>query len=204
METSSGNLLILRKMINIISSTPSENSSTKVIAKYIASYLRKKATTEVRCFPMQKINKITIDEYSSQKTYDVIRTIKEIAVEESSSFVFIVPEENGGIPNILKHFLALAGTSYLKNYFTNKKAILIGISADNYGNSVGVNQLEAILQHLEIEVLPKHLLIKNIEQSIESPQYINLDTKKEIHIKLKQLLNQKLCSKKSLLVPLPL
>ena len=85
-------------------------------------------------------------------------------VDETSHFVFVVPEYNASIPGILKLFIDACA---YPNSFKGKSVALIGIAAGGLGNEPGIRHLDEIMRCFGAEVCNAHLHLANIRQKLQ-------------------------------------
>jgi NAD(P)H-dependent FMN reductase len=69
-------------------------------------------------------------------------------ITEADKFIFIAPEYNGSIPGVLKTFI----DGIPPKNWTDKKALLIGLSDGHAGNMRGLEHLTGILHYLKVHV----------------------------------------------------
>lgn len=91
-------------------------------------------------------------------------------VDETTKFVFIVPEYNGSFPGVLKTFLD--GLRY-PDSFNNKKVALVGISAGVLGNAVGLGHLNDILSYMGTDVLGLRMKLGNMKAHFNGEEFTN-------------------------------
>jgi chromate reductase, NAD(P)H dehydrogenase (quinone) len=100
--------------------------------------------------------------YLSSDSHPGFQDIQAL-VDQTSHFVFVVPEYNGSIPGILKLFIDAC--SY-PDSFRGKSAVLVGIAAGNGGNEKGLGHLDDILTYFGMQVHPERLAIPKIRQRL--------------------------------------
>ncbi len=86
-------------------------------------------------------------------------------VDESSHFVFVVPEYNGSFPGILKLFIDACD---YPDSFRHKSAVLVGIAAGKDGNVRGLAHLEEVLAYFGMTVHAQNLTLPRIRQRLEA------------------------------------
>ena len=69
-------------------------------------------------------------------------------IEKASAFIFIVPDYNGGFPGVLKAFIDTVDPKL----WTDKKAVLVGVSSGRAGAIRGMDQLTNVLNYLKVNV----------------------------------------------------
>lgn len=90
-------------------------------------------------------------------------------IDDTTKFVFIVPEYNGSFPGVLKSFFD--GLRY-PDSFNNKKAALVGISAGVLGNAVGLGHLNDILSYMGTDVLGLRIKLGNMNTHFNGDEFI--------------------------------
>ena len=80
-------------------------------------------------------------------------------VENSSKFIFVLGEYNGGFPGAVKLFI----DSVNPKFFYDKKAALCGLSSGHLGCVRGQDQFTDILNYLRIDVLALKPKLSGIE-----------------------------------------
>lgn len=91
-------------------------------------------------------------------------------IEESSKFVFVVPEYNGSFPGVLKAFID--GLKY-PDSFTDKKCALVGISSGVQGGGLAVSHLTDIFNYCGMHVLALKPKLARIETHISNKHITN-------------------------------
>ena len=84
-------------------------------------------------------------------------------VDDSTHFVFVVPEYNASIPGILKLFIDAC--SYPES-FKGKHVALIGIAAGELGNEPGIRHMDEIMRCFGAEVCEGQVLLANIRKNL--------------------------------------
>lgn len=84
-------------------------------------------------------------------------------INDSSHFVFVVPEYNGSIPGILKLFIDACD---FPDSFRNKSAVLIGIAAGQGGNQQVLAHLKDILEYFGMDVHDETLAFGKIREKL--------------------------------------
>jgi chromate reductase, NAD(P)H dehydrogenase (quinone) len=79
---------------------------------------------------------------------------------EADRLIVVAPEYNGSFPGILKLFIDVIPPAV----WQNKKAALVGVAAGRNGNLRGVDQLTAVFNYLNVNVLAYKLNIPQLGQ----------------------------------------
>lgn len=101
-------------------------------------------------------------DYSADKQSEEIRKIQDDLIIPATAFYFIVPEYNGSFPGVLKYFLDACSVRSYKESFSGKKAAILGLATGRAGNLRGMDHLTAVLQYLDITVMPNRLPVSRV------------------------------------------
>lgn len=85
-------------------------------------------------------------------------------VDQTTHFLFVVPEYNGSIPGVLKLFIDACD---YPGSFRGKSAAMVGIAAGERGNEVGLSHLRDILGFFGMSVFPQSLTLGRIRQKVQ-------------------------------------
>jgi NAD(P)H-dependent FMN reductase len=86
-------------------------------------------------------------------------------ISRYDAFIMILPEWNGSFPHTAKKLIDDSG---YPSVFENKDIFLIGTSASQLANVIGVEQLNYILQFVGAKVFGKKVYIPKINKEIPS------------------------------------
>ncbi|MDN5211560.1 NAD(P)H-dependent oxidoreductase [Fulvivirgaceae bacterium BMA12] len=157
-------------MITIIAGTNRKNSKSKMVSKIyqgILSELGAESTIlDLANIPSDFIVSALYENSGKNTDFNKYRQI----VEETSKFVFIVPEYNGSFPGVLKAFID--GLKY-PDSFTNKKCALVGISSGVQGGGLAVSHLTDIFNYCGMHVLALKPKLARIEANTVDEKIIN-------------------------------
>lgn len=161
-------------MVTIISGTNRPNSNTLKVAKYYQENLAAKGLhtnlLDLRDLPADLIVSDLYGKRSAQFT-----EIQEM-VNQTTKFLFIIPEYNGSFPGVLKTFIDACG---FPGSFYEKKACLVGLSSGKYGNIRGVEHFGGVCAYLHLHVMPLRLHISDIRSELnEQHNFYKEDTLK--------------------------
>ena len=78
--------------------------------------------------------------------------------------IVVVPEYNGSIPGYFKLFI----DAIHPEFWAEKKAALVGISAGRSGNMRGIDHLTSIFNYLQVEVLSYKINIPSVRNLLDS------------------------------------
>ncbi|MCA0429243.1 MAG: NAD(P)H-dependent oxidoreductase [Bacteroidetes bacterium] len=140
------------------------------------SYTKKVGNIYTKILTDKNVNTILIDLYEISQTTNLLSNelygerseyFQKIISEKlipNSKLIFVVPEYNGSYPGILKVFLDAIHPST----WTNKKALLVGVSSGRAGNLRGMEHLTGVLNYLKLFIHHNKLPISQIEQQLDS------------------------------------
>jgi len=144
-------------MVTIISGTNREGSNTFRLAEYFKRKLSAKGyPSDLLSLTELPDNFISSDLYG--KRSEAFQSIQD-KITQTSKFLFIIPEYNGGFPGILKTFV---DACKFPESFYGKKAAIVGLSSGKYGNIRGVDHFTGICHYVNLHVLPLRLHIPMI------------------------------------------
>ncbi len=106
--------------------------------------------------------------HNSGKDEDFNTFVKLIA--EHDKFVFVLPEYNGSYPGILKTFID--GLPY-PNALTNKKAALVGISANMQGAGIALSHLNDVFSYLGMHTIAMRVKLGQIKTHFLNGRFTN-------------------------------
>lgn len=151
--------------ISVISASNRNDNKTIIFAKRCLQHLEN-AGANVDLFSLASLP----ESLSIHDIYDFdrsdFRSIVEKYIDPVDKFVFVIPEYNGSFPGILKTFI----DGIHPRYFNGKSAALVGISSGRSGNIRGLDHMTAILQHLQVNVMPDKVYISRIDDILVNDQ----------------------------------
>lgn len=112
-------------------------------------------------------------DYGPDKQSHLVRSVQDELVVPASSFYFIVPEYNGSFPGVLKYFLDACSIRHYKESFNGKKAAILGLATGRAGNLRGMDHLTAVLQYLNVTVMPNRLPVSRIGDLIRDGRLVD-------------------------------
>jgi chromate reductase, NAD(P)H dehydrogenase (quinone) len=149
-------------MYTVISGTNRSKSLTKRFAEVYVKLLKAQGV-EAQFFHLENLP----DEVFSSDVYEKVKqpSVKKIQdlFEGTSKFIFIYPEYNGSFPGILKLLIDVMDP---KIAFHGRKAGLIGISTGRAGNLRGLDHMTAVLQHMQVTVMPYLLPVSKVQAEL--------------------------------------
>jgi chromate reductase, NAD(P)H dehydrogenase (quinone) len=159
-------------MTTIISGTNRASSNTLKVAKYYQKQLSAKGLA-TNLINLQELPAtfIASDLYGNRspefsKMLDL--------VNQSSKFLFVIPEYNGSFPGVLKTFIDACD---FQVSFNEKKACLVGVSTGKYGNVRGIDHFSGVCAYLNLHVMPLRLHLANIKAELnENDEFFKDDT----------------------------
>ena len=120
------------------------------------------------------------DQYTSSAQSDQIREIQDEILDPSKGLIFVIPEYNGSFPGILKTFIDAISVRNYETAFSNKTALLIGVSTGRAGNLRGIDQMDHILQYLGMHTFPKKLPISQVHLYSENGAIVEENLLKDL------------------------
>lgn len=106
-------------------------------------------------------------------------------IDNSSKFVFIVPEYNSSFPGVLKAFI---DSLKFPHSFKNKVGALVGIASGIQAGTMAVSHLNDILNYVGMYTLPARIKLPKIEQVFIDGQIIDPNAEKMIQNQIKMLI----------------
>jgi chromate reductase len=166
-------------MTTMIAATNRAESNTIKVAKEVSLLLTNTSKKEIKLLDLAKVDFDKLNTLSYQSNSPYANSVGEEYLIPAQKLIFKIPEYNGSFPGILKYFIDLISTTDFKKTFSNKTAILIGVAQGQAGNLRGLTQLDAILMHMGVNVVPKSLPI-NINNQFDEEGKLIASTKKRI------------------------
>jgi len=150
-------------MVTIIAATNRPNSNTLKVAKYYQQQLKLKGV-EAGLFSLEHlpIDVLNTDMYGKRSVE--FQRIQDL-INETTKFLFVMPEYNGSYPGVLK---VLIDACNFPDSFYDKKAALVGVSSGKYGNIRGVDHFTGVCHYVHLNVLPLRLHIPNIKSELDA------------------------------------
>jgi chromate reductase len=157
-------------MITIISGTNRPDCNTLKVAQYYQKELAKKGLqTELLNLQHLPENLISSDLYGKRSAG--FQEMQQL-VNDTSKFLFIIPEYNGSFPGVLKTFIDACS---FPSSFYDKKACLVGISSGKYGNIRGVEHFNGVCAYLHLHVMPLRIHIACIKNELDEAGNFRLE-----------------------------
>lgn len=173
-------------MIVIIAGTNRRNSKTRVISNIyqgILSALGKESTIlDLANVPSDFIVSALYENSGKNADFNKYRQI----IENSSKYVFIVPEYNGSFPGVLKAFID--GLKY-PDSFNGKKCALVGISSGVQGGGLAVSHLTDIFNYCGMHVLALKPKLARIEANTSNGHITNDMYREMLETQAQQLID---------------
>ncbi len=176
-------------MISIISSTNRPNSKSDIIATYISDVLSKKEINN-QMLSLTALNGMTIhnEMYNKENQASIIVKLQDQFFLDVETFIFIVPEYNGGIPGILKFFIDAISIRKYAETFHNKKVCLIGVSSGRSGCTRGLDYMTNALNYLKMNVFSSKLPISSVHLLTNETEVTDADTKEALNVQIESFL----------------
>ncbi|MEP7264558.1 MAG: NADPH-dependent FMN reductase [Bacteroidota bacterium] len=148
-------------MITLISGTNRKNSLTQQFSSIYFQMLKRKMPDSLffdLCHLPDSLLNLDPDFYKN-RPQELIAIQSEFFIP-ADKFIFIIPEYNGSYPGILKLLIDVLDP---KESFKNKKAALTGIATGRAGNLRGMDHLTAVLNHMNVTVMPYQLPVSKVQ-----------------------------------------
>ncbi len=172
-------------MITLISGTNRPNSLTSKFSKIYYGMLQKQYSAtkyfDLESLPVEVLH---TDVYEKGKKPDAILEIQQEIFLPTEKFIFVFPEYNGSFPGILKLLIDVMDSRIA---FSGKKAALIGISTGRAGNLRGMDHLAAVMNHMNVHVLPFLLPISGVQHEMDQNTFKET-TEKLVNNQLSQII----------------
>lgn len=108
-----------------------------------------------------------------------MRQLEEEYLLPAEKFIFVMPEYNASFPGIVK--VMMDNTDIRKRVWSDKKALLIGISDGRAGNLRGIEHMTSILHYLKVHVHYNKMLLSRIKEEMDKGgNLLKEDTAKNI------------------------
>lgn len=160
----------MKESILIVSGTDRPNAMTRKVVSYYQKVLE-----ELGCgtaiLDLADLNKDFLDKalyHNTGKDEHFNGFIQQIA--DHRKFVFVLPEYNGSYPGILKTFID--GLPY-QNALYNKKAALVGISANMQGAGIALSHLSDVFSYLGMHTLALRVKLGQIKANFQDDHFTN-------------------------------
>ncbi|MGY6561872.1 MAG: NADPH-dependent FMN reductase [Luteibaculaceae bacterium] len=150
-------------MITLIAGTNRSNSKTSLVIKSISNMLQSR-DIEHQIIDLSEINPgFYFPEMYTHRSEEITEIVEKILVP-TDTFLFVLPEYNGGFPGALKLFIDACPPSV----FHFKKAAMIGISSGKFGCLRGLEHLTGVLQYLKMNVIYHKPTLSGIDIAFDS------------------------------------
>lgn len=178
-------------MITVVSSTNRKNANSHIVAKHYAEILSQKTQQKVDFFSLEQLPNDFIHSAMFSAPSEHIKHIQDEYFIQNQKFVFIIPEYNGSMPGILKVLIDALSTHRAKETFSGKKAALVGIADGRAGNLRGLEHFTAILNYLNITVMPNRQPLSAISKMLDTQKgkITDADTLKVLEKHITQFIN---------------
>lgn len=172
-------------MITVISGTNRKGSRSSMIANVYFEKIKAATSEDVQFLDLADLPDFVNNSMYESPT-DAFAELQEKYLFPSSSFVFIIPEYNGGVPGIFK---TVIDASDIKKAWYNKKAMITGVAAGRAGNLRGLDHLTNMLNYIQMDILKNKLPISSIVSLIdENGQLTDEGTHKAIDKQIEDFL----------------
>ncbi|MFA7472838.1 MAG: NAD(P)H-dependent oxidoreductase [Spirosomataceae bacterium] len=176
----------MKESILIVSGTDRPNAMTRKVALYYQKVLEDLGC-DTSILDLADLNKDFIGKalYHNTGKYEHFNGFVSL-VSAHQKFVFILPEYNGSYPGILKTFID--GLPY-PNALSNKKAALVGISANMQGGGIALSHLSDVFSYLGMHTLALRVKLGQIKTHFQDGQFTNSLYRELIDTQARQLLD---------------
>ena len=148
----------------IISGTDRVPSHTRTLADFVVEEFRASSNGAVGLIDLAQLQGrfLLPGDYGADQQSEEVRKVQDELIVPATAFYIIVPEYNGSFPGVLKYFLDACSVRHYKESFAGKKAAILGLATGRAGNLRGMDHLTAVLQYLDITVMPNRLPISRV------------------------------------------
>jgi chromate reductase, NAD(P)H dehydrogenase (quinone) len=146
-------------MITIISGTNRKDSFTESVSHVLANYLLEKGQNAQVLALHQLPSDFLFSDLYDHRTEE-FNSILDQFVKPVDKFIFVAPEYNGSYPGVLKVFLEAMSPKT----WTDKKALIVGVSDGHAGNLRGQEHLTGVLHYLKMHVHYNKPKLSSIEK----------------------------------------
>jgi NAD(P)H-dependent FMN reductase len=148
-------------MLTILICTNRPDSTTSKFALWYSQKLSQKSITHqivsLQELPTDFVFSALYDNQNKNHAFNIIKS----KINESTRFIFIIPEYNGSYPGALKAFVD--GMDFPQS-FKNKKAALTGISSGPMGGALALSHFTDVLNYVGVHVMPIKPRVSRIEK----------------------------------------
>ncbi len=149
-------------MITLIIGTNRKDNRTALFARDYLDILAELGETSVKMLDLSRIPHDWFHPEMYHEPGPSLKAIQDEYIIPATRFIILAPEYNGSIPGVLKLFLDACSVREYEASFKGKQALLTGIASGRAGNLLGMDHLNAVLQHLGMHVSPEKLPISSI------------------------------------------
>ncbi len=178
-------------MTTLITGTNRRGNRTALFAQDYLHVLRELGEAEVRLLDLSLIAHDWFHPDMYAQPSDSLKALQDAYIIPAQRFIILAPEYNGSIPGVLKLFIDACSVREYEASFKGKHALLTGIASGRAGNLLGMDHLNAVLQHLGVQVWPNKLPISSITTlRDEHNVLIHADTRKVIAEQVREFLEK--------------
>lgn len=172
-------------MITIIVGTNRKDAVSQHIAKQYAEILGENGIQStifnLQDLPHDFIKSALYENVGKNEQFNLVRDL----MNESTKFLFVIPEYNGSFPGVLKAFIDGLDRS---KALTDKKSALVGISSGDQGAGIALSHFTDILNYCGTHVLAYRLRIPKIEEVMTDNKITNSVLLAKIHKQAQKLI----------------
>jgi len=164
-------------MITIINGTNRPGNLSQILSRHYEKELIQLGEKDVAYLSLEDISNQVFSSsiYSDSGRTDELIKLQEEVIIPSDKFVFVLPEYNGGMPGVLKHFIDACSMYRLDDNFKGKKVALLGVAAGRAGNLRGLDHLAGIMNFLGAIVMPNKLPVSSINSLVNAEKQALID-----------------------------
>ncbi len=162
-------------MISLISASDRPDSNTSKVSRNYLEIMRKHGLSP----EYLSMESLPEDFFSTGKYGETPKSFEQVfisAIQHAERILMVVPEYNGSIPGVFKHFVDILPPGV----WMGKKIAMAGVATGRAGNLRGLDHLTGIMHYLKAEVYHHKPLFSSIhlhlnaEANIVNEEYLKL------------------------------
>ncbi len=155
-------------MITVIAGSNRKNSEAERFARhYFELFSQKREKVQLLNLADLPLDMFHTNMYDTEGQSKSLISIQDQYLINANKLFFVVSEYNGGMPGVLKLFIDACSVRNLAGSFHGKKGAMVGISSGRAGCIRGMEHLTAVLNYLQVTVMPNRLPISSIHQLLD-------------------------------------
>ena len=160
-------------MITIIIGTNRHSNLSQYIGKKYQQIIENEYDVNSQILSLESMPSEVLNHKMYDDVHPWIDDIDNEYFAGADKFIFIIPEYNGSFPGILKLFIDLLTLKNNGQSLKWKKAALIGVSSGRFGNWLGIDQFQSVLNYLKVNTYAYKFSIPEINEIIGSSKEID-------------------------------